>query len=102
MNATRRCDSRHVLSHTDHADSKRICTRSLGRRGADQRIAHHLIRGGHRVEVLTIRRPASLPATEAIDGVTVRRFETPLPAATPASVLSFGPRAARGLLLMRR
>jgi glycogen synthase len=65
------------------------------------RIAHHLMRGDHHVEVWTIRHPASLPAAEAIDGVTVRRFETPLPAATPANVLSFGPRAARALLAMR-
>jgi glycosyltransferase involved in cell wall biosynthesis len=67
-----------------------------------RRIAHHLIRRGHVVEVWTIRHPAELPAAELIDGVTVRRFDTPLPAARAASVLRIGPEAGRAALVLRR
>jgi glycogen(starch) synthase len=66
-----------------------------------RRIAHHLIRGGHQVEVWTIRHPASLPAAEEIEAVSVRRFAMPLPSARPGSLLSFGPRGARAGLVMR-
>jgi glycosyltransferase involved in cell wall biosynthesis len=42
-------------------------------------LATHAVRRGHQVEVLT-QGPKSLgPATEVIDGVTIRRFRVPVP-----------------------
>jgi glycosyltransferase involved in cell wall biosynthesis len=67
-----------------------------------RRIAQHLIGRGHAVEVWTIRHPAELPAAELIDSVTVRRFDTPLPAARAASLLRIGPEAAGAMLVLRR
>ena len=64
-----------------------------------RRIAHHLERD-HDVEVWTIRHPARLPREEEIEGVCVRRFDMPLPAARPARLLSFPPRATRAALVL--
>jgi glycosyltransferase involved in cell wall biosynthesis len=66
-----------------------------------RRIARHLICRGHQVEVWTIRHPEGLPPSEKIDGVSVRRFAMPLPAASASSLLRFGPGAARAGVLLR-
>jgi glycogen synthase len=60
-----------------------------------QHLAHHLLASGHRVEVWTIRHPSQLPAVDTIQGITVRRFALPLPAAEVGKALLFGPAAAR-------
>lgn len=37
-------------------------------------LAHHLLKSGHQVQVVTNRYPRSLPAHEVLDGVTIRRL----------------------------
>jgi glycogen synthase len=53
------------------------------------RIAQRLVEGGDDVEVWTIRHPLELSEWEEIDGLSVRRFELPLPRLAPISVLRF-------------
>ncbi len=53
------------------------------------RLAHHLMETGDEVEVWTIRHPLELPAREGIDGLTVRRFELPLPRMAVGALLRF-------------
>jgi glycogen(starch) synthase len=53
------------------------------------RLAFQLQAVGDDVEVWTIRHPTSLPAHEEIEGVTVRRFSTPLPTSDPRELLRF-------------
>ncbi|HZS30098.1 MAG TPA: glycosyltransferase family 4 protein [Gaiellaceae bacterium] len=65
------------------------------------RLARQLIETGDEVEVWTIRHPAGLAATEPIDGITVRRFELPLPRLSGPSLVGFPlarRRALRSLL----
>jgi len=57
-------------------------------------LAIELTGRGEEVEVWTLRHPSTLPAREEIGGLPVRRFELPLPGASPRSLLAF-PRAAR-------
>ena len=60
-----------------------------------RRLACRLVAAGDEVEVWTIRHPPSLPASESVDDVRVRRFRLPLPALRPASLVRF-PAGARG------
>lgn len=53
------------------------------------RLAKQLTGAGDEVEVWTIRHPATLPAAEEIEGVSVRRFELPLPSASLARLAGF-------------
>jgi glycogen(starch) synthase len=62
-----------------------------------QLLAHRLIATGHTVEVWTIRHPPQLPAVDAIDGITVRRFSLPLPVAEIGKAVRFGPDAVGAL-----
>lgn len=54
-----------------------------------RRLADRLQSGGDEVEVWTIRHPATLPAKEMLDGVSVRRFTMPLPAGRPGHMAHF-------------
>src|SRR5579862_449273 len=53
------------------------------------RLARRLVAGGDDVEVWTIRHPRELPADEEINGLTVRRFELPLPRLAASSLVRF-------------
>jgi glycogen(starch) synthase len=59
-----------------------------------RRLADRLADRGHEVEVWTFRHPSTLPAHEVMEGITVRRFAFPLPAARLRSLAAF---PARGL-----
>lgn len=59
------------------------------------RLAARLIERGDEVEVWTFRHPPSLPPLEVVDGLVVRRFAFPLPAARPAALLRFPARGCR-------
>jgi glycogen(starch) synthase len=54
-----------------------------------RRLADRLADRGHEVEVWTFRHPSTLPAHEVMEGITVRRFAFPLPAARPRSLAAF-------------
>ena len=60
-----------------------------------RRLAAHLVDVGHVAEVWTIRHPPELPAAEEVDGVRVRRFAMPMPAAEVKSLLRLAPAATR-------
>jgi glycogen(starch) synthase len=62
-----------------------------------RRLADRLVAAGDRVEVWTIRHPAELPADETLDGLRVRRFRLPLPAARPDALARFPAGAAAAL-----
>lgn len=54
-----------------------------------RRLADRLVAGGDEVEVWTFRHPPDLAPFEVVDGVVVRRFGFPLPAARPSAALRF-------------
>ncbi|MBW3643865.1 MAG: glycosyltransferase family 4 protein [Actinobacteria bacterium] len=62
-----------------------------------RRLAARLVDRGDEVEVWTFRHPPSLAPVETVDGVVVRRFAFPLPAAAPRDVLRFPPAGFRAL-----
>jgi glycogen(starch) synthase len=66
-----------------------------------RRLAVELQGGGDEVEVWTLRHPRDLPAAEEIGGIHVRRFELPLPRASPRALLSLPRTAAAGLRALR-
>jgi len=53
------------------------------------RLARRLVESGDEVEIWTIRHPAELAPREEIDGLTVRRFELPLPRMSAGPLLRF-------------
>jgi glycosyltransferase involved in cell wall biosynthesis len=61
------------------------------------RLAARMVDRGEQVEVWTFRHPPTLPETEVIDGITVRRFAFPLPPASPGPLLTFPPQGLRAL-----
>ncbi|HEY2957431.1 MAG TPA: glycosyltransferase family 4 protein [Actinomycetota bacterium] len=76
---------------------------SLG--GAEEltrRLAGRLAAGGDQVEVWTIRHPGTLPADEVVDGQRVRRFDLPLPRATPAALARLPGPATQALAALWR
>jgi glycogen(starch) synthase len=62
-----------------------------------RRLADRLVARGHEVEVWTFRHPPTLPVHEVIEGITVRRFAFPLPAARPRSLAAFPARGLRSV-----
>lgn len=54
-----------------------------------RRLADRLVERGHEVEVWTFRHPSTLPEREVVEGIAVRRFAFPLPAARPQSLAAF-------------
>lgn len=67
-----------------------------------RRLAGRLVGGGDQVEIWTIRHPDDLPAEEMIDGLRVRRFTLPMPAARPIMLARFPARAAAALTALAR
>lgn len=67
---------------------------------ATRQLARRLTDEGHVVEVWTIRHPADLPSVESIEGITVRRFAMPLPAAAPGTLARLLPSAGRAFAQM--
>jgi glycosyltransferase involved in cell wall biosynthesis len=65
-----------------------------------RRLADRYAASGAAVEVWTVRDPATLPAQEVIDGITVRRFDFPMPAAKPGPLLSLLPNSARAFVAL--
>jgi glycosyltransferase involved in cell wall biosynthesis len=65
-------------------------------------LARRYVLDGHAVEIWVNRHPRGLPAVEAIEGVTVRRYPMVLPAGNPRSALEFMVGAADGLRGMSR
>jgi glycogen(starch) synthase len=67
-----------------------------------RRLAGRLAAGGDQVEVWTIRHPGTLPADEIVDGQRVRRFDLPLPRATPAALACLPGPATQALAALWR
>ena len=67
-----------------------------------RRLADRLTESGDAVEVWTNRHPADLPASETIDGQTVRRFELEMPAVRAGGPVRFARRAPAALAGMVR
>lgn len=61
------------------------------------RLAHRLVTAGDEVEVWTNRHPHDLPERDEIGGLTVRRFEMPLPRMAVGPLLRFPLARRRGL-----
>ena len=66
------------------------------------RLARHLVRAGHDVQVWTSRATSSGAGTaEVVDGIDVRRFDFPMPRAAADAMLQLPTHAGRSLRALR-